>query len=366
MMDIIEATEAYETWAFAEIPKNRADLAHKHAAMAAGAFPFLRATYYRWVQLWPRLCEACNDAPRVLAVGDLHVENFGTWRDIEGRLVWGVNDFDEAHTAPYTLDLVRLAASALLAFEANQTELARDRITDTILAGYVKHLEGDARPFVLEEPNRWLRKLAFGEFRDPEPFWAKLNNLPGADDTIPHKLRRLLEKRFPQPDLSLRFVHRTAGLGSLGRPRFVALASWHGSTVAREAKALLPSAWVWARGKARKKIRYNDILARAIRCPDPYAGAVDGWIIRRLAPESIGIDLTALPKKKLEDRLLMAMGAETANIHLGTEGAADAIRKDLNGRRRAWLERAAETMADKLREDQAVWRASQTPDQPQD
>jgi hypothetical protein len=53
------------------------------------------------------------------------------------------------------------------------------------------------------------------------------------------------------------------------------------------------------------------------------------------------------------------MGAETANIHIGTHGAADAIRKDLNGRRRSWLERAAETMADKLREDQAVWRAAQ-------
>ncbi|HLZ67435.1 MAG TPA: DUF2252 family protein [Aliidongia sp.] len=361
-MDIVEATEAYEAWAFAELPKNRADLARKHEAMASGPFPFLRATYYRWAQLWPKLCDDCTDAPRVLAVGDLHVENFGTWRDIEGRLVWGVNDFDEAHTAPYTLDLVRLATSALLAFEANQVEISRDRITDTILAGYLKHLEGDARPFVLEEPYRWLRKLAFGEFRDPEPFWAKLNNLPGADDTIPHKVRKHLEKRFPQPDLALRYVHRTAGLGSLGRPRFVALAPWHGSTIAREAKALLPSAWVWARDKGRKRIRYNDILARAIRCPDPYAGAVDGWIIRRLAPESIGIDLTALPRKKLEDRLLMAMGAETANIHLGTEGAGDAIRKDLNGRRRSWLDRAAEAMADKLREDQAAWRAARHQD----
>ena len=31
-----------------------------------------------------------------LSVGDLHVENFGTWRDSEGRLIWGINDFDEA------------------------------------------------------------------------------------------------------------------------------------------------------------------------------------------------------------------------------------------------------------------------------
>jgi len=36
----------------------------------------------------------------VLAVGDLHVENFGTWRDAEGRLIWGVNDFDEAWRLP--------------------------------------------------------------------------------------------------------------------------------------------------------------------------------------------------------------------------------------------------------------------------
>ncbi|GGF35763.1 hypothetical protein GCM10011611_47640 [Aliidongia dinghuensis] len=362
MMDVIEATEAYEHWAFAQIPKVRSDLARKHEAMASGPFPFLRATYYRWAQLWPRLCEDLNDAPRVLSVGDLHVENFGTWRDIEGRLVWGVNDFDEAHMAPYTLDLVRLTASALLALESNQADIARDRIADTILAGYMKHLDGEARPFVLEEPNRWLRRLAFGEFRDPEPFWAKLNGLPDVDGTIPHKVKKHLEKRFPQTGLALRFVHRTAGLGSLGRPRYVALGPWHGSTVAREAKALLPSAWVWARDKGRKRIRYNDLLARAIRCPDPYAGAVDEWLIRRLAPESIGIDLAALPKKKLEDRLLTAMGSETANIHLGTAGAADAIRKDLNGRRRSWLERAADTMADKLREDQAVWRASRHQD----
>jgi len=42
-----------------------------------------------------------TDAPRLLAVGDLHVENFRTWRDAEGRLVWGVNDFDEVAEMPY-------------------------------------------------------------------------------------------------------------------------------------------------------------------------------------------------------------------------------------------------------------------------
>ena len=59
------------------------------------------------------VCPDLANAPSVLAVGDIHLENFGTWRDAEGRLVWGVNDYDEAAEMPYILDLVRLAVSAL-------------------------------------------------------------------------------------------------------------------------------------------------------------------------------------------------------------------------------------------------------------
>jgi len=47
----------------------------------------------------------------VLAVGDLDLENFGTWCDSLGRLAWGINDFDEAFPLPYTHDLVRLPAT---------------------------------------------------------------------------------------------------------------------------------------------------------------------------------------------------------------------------------------------------------------
>ena len=61
-------------------------------------------------------------SPEVLAVGDLHVENFGTWRDIEGRLIWGINDFDEVGRMPYTIDLVRLAASAHIAIDTEQLQ----------------------------------------------------------------------------------------------------------------------------------------------------------------------------------------------------------------------------------------------------
>src|ERR1700690_1581342 len=114
-MNVVRATHRFEQWLGRHTGLVKSDLRLKHERMAEAVFPFMRATFYRWMQLWPEVCPDLAKAPKLLAVGDLHVENFGTWRDAEGRLVWGVNDFDEAAELPYTNDLVRLAASAVLA-----------------------------------------------------------------------------------------------------------------------------------------------------------------------------------------------------------------------------------------------------------
>ena len=96
-MNIAEATYSYERWVqrFVEIVPE--DLERKHRSIAADAYAFFRGTHYRWAQRWQEMDRKLRAAPRVLAVADLHVENFGTWRDLEGRLIWGVNDFDEAY-----------------------------------------------------------------------------------------------------------------------------------------------------------------------------------------------------------------------------------------------------------------------------
>ena len=104
-----------------------AHLRRKHEAMRGDAFGFLRGTFYRWAQLWPRVCPDLQGAPRVLAVGDCHVNSFGTWRDAEGRLGWGVDDFDEAYPLPYANDLVRLAASAKIVIDCEQLRLSLHR-----------------------------------------------------------------------------------------------------------------------------------------------------------------------------------------------------------------------------------------------
>jgi len=123
-VDIVGATQQYETWLASRIAVVRSDLREKHERMRESPFVFLRATFYWWIQRWQALGGSVADAPRSLAVGDLHVENFGTWRDAEGRLIWGVNDFDEACELPYTHDLVRLATSALLAAGDGQFSLS--------------------------------------------------------------------------------------------------------------------------------------------------------------------------------------------------------------------------------------------------
>ena len=127
---------------------------------------------------FPALCPKPAGAPTVLAVGDLHVENYGTWRDAEGRLVWGINDFDEAFPLPYTLDLVRLATSAWLAIELGHLSLVPANACAAILEGYTKGLENGGEPFVLAEKHPLLREAVTSRLRDPVLFWEKFAALP--------------------------------------------------------------------------------------------------------------------------------------------------------------------------------------------
>src|SRR5208337_5146606 len=163
--DIVYATSDFEKWASRHVNLIRSDVNLKHSNMARAAFPFLRATFYRWAQWWPIVCPELARAPQVLAVGDLHIENFGTWRDIEGRLIWGVNDFDEAAPMAYTIDLVRLAVSAHLAAEAGHLPIKRDDICTAMLEGYREAMQQKGCAFVLEERHGWLRRIAEGELR---------------------------------------------------------------------------------------------------------------------------------------------------------------------------------------------------------
>jgi len=356
-MNVVESTRAYDRWLEQRLRVIvRRDLKLKHRRLAQDAFSFLRGSFYRWAQVWPQLCPELAEAPRVLGIGDLHVENFGTWRDDEGRLIWGINDFDEAATLAYTNDLVRLCTSALIAIAEARLATPARRACDSVLEGYTESLQDGGMPVVLAERNRWLRDLAVGRLKEQRTYWDKLLALEPERARLRPAERRLLQGAMPDSRLPFQVLHRQAGMGSLGRQRFTALAHWRGGTIAREAKALTTSAWWWFRDESAEPVQYSQIISRAVRVADPFLKVQKGWVLRRLAPDCSRIELENLSSVQDECKLLRMMGWETGNVHLGSLRQRKAILSDLRGRKGGWLSAAARRMLDATVEDWREWR----------
>jgi hypothetical protein len=67
-MKIDRATRLYEAWLAKQIHLVPSDLALKHKMMKRDAFLFFRATFYRWMQVWPEVCRDVVAAPLLLAM----------------------------------------------------------------------------------------------------------------------------------------------------------------------------------------------------------------------------------------------------------------------------------------------------------
>jgi len=247
--------------------------------------------------------------------------------------------------------------SAHLAIVAGHLSVNASAASKAILAGYTEGLQAGGRPFVLAEHHQQLKADATYNLSDPARFWKKLERLPTVKEAIPISATNALERVLPEAGLRYRVAHRVAGLGSLGRQRWVALAEWQGGSIAREVKALAPSSWVWANDRTtRPKRCYQALVDQAVRAPDPYLRVGKRWLVRRLAPDCARIEISDLPKERDEMGLLHAMGWETANIHVGSRDAIKAIRPDLARRQEGWLYTAVEAMAHAVTEDWKSWR----------
>jgi len=87
-------------------------------------------------------------AERIWIHGDLHVENFGTYLNSDGRLVFDINDFDEAYVGRFTWDLQRFAAS--LALVAWQKALPEDAIRK-LIARYARSYLAQVNHYVASD-----------------------------------------------------------------------------------------------------------------------------------------------------------------------------------------------------------------------
>lgn len=354
MTTISQSVRNFETWLAGELGADlvKDDLKEKHGRMRSDDFVFLRATYWRWCEIILDICPELGRAPAVLAIGDAHLENFGTWRDSEGRLVWGVNDFDDAAVMPYALDLVRLAASAILARNGKGPSVRM--IGELILGGYRRGLENPL-PVILERDHKWLRKALMLPNSERREFWEKCEMLPAGKKKAPAAYSEALAGALPPGAGSFTGKPRSAGTGSLGRPRFVAYAEWQGGPVLREAKALVPSAWSLRHRPLDVTIRAGEIAAGRARSADPHYRVCGRILVRRLSPNSRKIEIDKHPEILLSPTMLELMGFEIANCHSDDAAAAAAILQDLQARGPEWLHEAARAAASSVSAEQKAY-----------
>ena len=137
----------------------------KFRKMAADPFTFFRGSaclFYADVAAredrW-----ADERTGRVWIQGDLHAENFGTYMDGAGVLIFDVNDFDEAYVGHFTWDLQRFAASiALMCWQKALSDKEIAGLIETFVRAYIRQV-------------RW-----FVEVEDDSTFSLNLKTARGA------------------------------------------------------------------------------------------------------------------------------------------------------------------------------------------
>jgi uncharacterized protein (DUF2252 family) len=342
--DVVEFTAGYEDWLGARMPLVAADLLAKHAQMQASVLRFLRGTYYVWLRRVADLQPQLLDRPAVPAVGDLHIENFGTWRDRDGRRRWGVNDLDELAYGSYALDLVRLATSAAL---APAVALPTRHLCHVLLEHWQSATPGPAVD--IDTPAATHLRALVPEPDQAHAYYAALRKAATADaEQMPDRVRMAATATVAdgwQPT----WHTRQAGTGSLGHPRLVAVGrDGAGRWQAREVKLLGPATVDWLRDTdptVSWPVAEPDLYSRvsaAMHGPDP-AARVEGWQLRRLAPDVVRIELMGLVARDAE-RVVRSMAQAIVDVHGSQPDALAAARADGAGRKSEWLKDAVQVM----------------------
>ena len=341
-------------------------VARKYRAMARDPFVFFRGTAHLFWEDWPSVGgEALDDAPLAWCCGDLHLENFGSYRGDNGLAYFDLNDFDEAALAPATRDTARFLTSTCLAAESLglSTQTVR-QLEASFLDGYAAALTaGKARWIERSIATGWIRDLlrsvenrTQGELLEDRTIVREGRRQFRIDEKRTFRLpvaerRRVAQSiaRFAarQPDPAyyrvLDVVGRIAGTGSLGVPRYAVLIRGDGGRDARILDVKLARASALAvylapsladrqpsrRNEADRVIQVQqrmqaippDLLSRLTIGTKPF-------VVRELQPMADRLDLAAWDGRvgKLR-RAVGAMGELTAWAQLrgASQGGAASV-----------------------------------------
>lgn len=222
----------------------------KYDKMRLSAFLFLRGTCHLFYENWPR-ASSLNKAPRVWLCGDMHLENFGSYKGDNRLVYFDMNDFDEAVLGPCTWDLVRLLVSVLVGADSLRVKRQdAEALCQAYLTAYCQALaKGRARWVERETARGMVRELLVSlmerkrknflnertkvvdgqrRFRTDHPRQLAVNALERAQIT---SFFKAWAAQQPDPRFfRLRdMVRRIAGTGSLGVERFSLLVEGKGS-----------------------------------------------------------------------------------------------------------------------------------------
>jgi hypothetical protein len=353
-----EISDRYEAWRARRIPLIGDDVQAKYARMAQSPWWLARGAYHRYATQFAQLVPDLAQAPVAVSVGDLHVENFGTWRDRAGRLVWGVRGLDEVDLLPYTADLVRLASTAQLAVADGRLDCPPDQVAEAILAGWSERIAArHPQPFVLGVDHADLYDVHAGALQDPVSFEAAVAGLAPFERALPKPAARMLASITPPGDFRAQYKRAETDFSSLGARRIIAVGTIDGGLLAREIKQVPGPVSMWA---APKRVQVSGLVsaidaARGVAA-EPWRRQSRKWVVRGLDGTLTDLEL---PNPAIDPlNLLTKMGAEVANLHL-TEvtGAAarKAIRRDAGDREDGWLQSAADIVAAAVLSDHADW-----------
>lgn len=373
-------------------------LQRKYDHMRSGAFVFLRATCHLYCQRVP-YASVFRKAPAVWASGDLHLENFGSYKGDNRQVYFDINDFDEALRAPATWDVVRLLTSVLVARDTmHMTRRESLALCEVLIGAYARALEAGKARWVEREtapsPVRELlaslrhrRRPAYLDTRTVEKGKSRTIRIDGKKALVasPEARERVAravagfaatqdEPRFFEV---LDVARRIAGKGSLGVERYIVLVRGKGSPdgnylldikqalppSAREAIPLAQPAWP---DDARRVVAIQQRM-QAIAMAFLHTIEMNGrsFILRGLQPSEDRVALEAAARDGTHiDNLMRVLGECLAWAQLrssGREGSATADELIAYGARRKWRARSlelAQEAAESVEDDYAAFSAA--------
>lgn len=370
----------------------------KYAAMRASPSAFLRGTCHLFYDRLPR-DGVFRKAPAVWVCGDLHLENFGSYK-ADNRLVYfDLSDFDEAALAPATWDLVRLLTSLRIGANGLHADNRRaGALCRVFLGAYAAALalgkaywvERDTAHGSVRELLDGLRSGSRAAFLDSRTTLKGKTRVLRVDGTkaLPASglqresvlgFMREFAKGQAEPGQFrvLDVARRVAGTGSLGLDRYSVLVKGSGSPVGcdlLDLKLAMPSSLVrhlkppqptW-RSEAHRIVdlqRREQAVSMALL--QPVFLDETAYVLRALQPSEERISLDRVGENAAElDRLIDTMGTVVAWAHLrgaGRSGSAIADELIDFGRRTKWhapLLDASKDCASQVRKDAARYNAA--------